>query len=165
MIWVLLSPLEIRDGSLKILPVESWISICLCLTPRRRVPEGQVWAVRRAIEPDHSSRAVHEWREHPVRGGHGAAGGWIQTFSQQEEICHRYLYHPYVPDTGVFNASTTQPARVLFCSLGRYMADCWGNPPLWFSRNKNTKVGDFARLSWTSGSIWAFAREARISLQ
>lgn len=63
--------------------------ICLCFTPRCRVPEGQVWAVERTLQPLHPGRAVYERREHPVRSGHGAAGEWVQTFSQQEEICHR----------------------------------------------------------------------------
>lgn len=58
--------------------------------PRCRVPEGQVWTFKRPVKSLHSGSAVYERGEHPVRGGYGAAGHWIQTFSKQEEVCHRY---------------------------------------------------------------------------
>lgn len=64
--------------------------------------------------------------------------------------------HPNVTDTGIINASATQTA--LLFPLGRYMADCWGDPPLWFWK-KNTKQKhkgwQLCEASWTSGSIWA----------
>lgn len=36
-----------------------------------------------------------------------------------------------------------------FFSLGRYMADCWGGPSLWFWIKKKRK----SKASWTSGSL------------
>lgn len=137
--------------------------------PRRRVPEGQVWAVKWPVEPLHSGSAVHEWGEHPVGSGHGAAGGWIQTFSQQEEICHRYVVRLIIPThlILVFLMHRQLKLHVLCFSLGRYMADCWGDPPQ-KKVSLHTKVGNSARLPEPldpSEHSRASVREARISLQ
>lgn len=93
--------------------------------PRRRVPEGQVRAFQRPVQPFHPGRAVHERRQHAVGGGHGAAGQRLPALSQQEAVCHRYQAvknpskHPHPP----------RPSQMLtlfppFVSSGRYMADC-----------------------------------------
>lgn len=116
--------------------------------PRGRIPQGQVWIVKWSIKPLHPGSAVYERGEHPVRGRYGAAGGWIQTFSQQEEVCHRYDLFPIsptLPDVGSLNTPTTQTCTPLVLSLGRYMADCWGDP----TRNNNKKRKEEKNLNST----------------
>ena len=71
----------------------------------------------------------------------------------------------------IISAPVTQIMSHLFISLGRYMADFWGDPPLWFFKKKKkkkisleTEVVNFEPLD-PSELGCAFARKARISLQ
>lgn len=125
------------------------------------VPEGQVWTVRWTIEPLHSGCAVYEWGEYPVRSGHGAAGDRIQTFSQQEEICHRYvvdlIIHMYLIlfFFQCISISNCTYFVVFFRTLyGRLLR--WPTTLVWKEKNLAWhRSWQLCKASWTSGSIWA----------
>lgn len=128
---------------------------------RRRLSESQVRPVQWALEPVHVGGAVHEREQHTVRSGHGAAGDQIQTFSQQEKICHRFvtlLFHLLLL---CFILPSVLSAYFVFRALhGRLLR--WPRPLVPYSASQQTSLRWFSKRP-DSPQLHGFTQESDFS--